>query len=330
LGNVAAPFIDPPPRLPGKIINCSALRLNLMDNQKGNQAADTLLSAWIKSAADFWGSMLQNWTKKDAAGGDSAGGEKSRTQESFETVFNSWQTLSSVAGDSGAMEAFSNLGRALPEILLQMVEASWRSYFYLQQQWLEKAGRIGESTRAFNFDNLDEEVFKAWTEIYEKEFRQFFHIPQLGLTRFYQEKINATLDKHNRFQSHYAEFMHLILLPVEKSFKVFQQQLSAMAQEGKLPENSNDFYKVYIKILEGHYMSLFKSPDYVKAMGNTLGALEDFVEARNAIGQDILKAMAVPTQNELDELYKEMYQLKKRIKILEKEKQVLQSDNQKL
>ena len=292
-----------------------------MDEQKGSQTADTLLSVWIKSAADFWGSMLQNWTKQDAASDDSAGAEKSRTQESFESVFSSWQTLSSVAGDPGAMEAFSNLGRAMPEMLLQMVQAGWKSYFYFQQQWLEKAGRIGESTRAFNFDNLDKEVFKAWTEIYEKEFRQFFYIPQLGLTRFYQEKFSATIDKHNRFQSQYAEFMHLVMLPVEKTFKVLQQQLSDLAREGKIPENSNDYYKLFIKILEGHYMSLFKSPDYVKAMAKTLDAFEDFVEARNAITQDVLKAMAMPTQDELDELYKEMYQLKKRIKLLEKEKQ---------
>ena len=291
-----------------------------MNNQGDGQTADTLLSAWIKSAADFWGSTLQNWSKFSTAGDGSSTGEKSRTQESFETVFNSWQTLSTVAGDPGAMEAFSNMGRSMPEFLSQMVQASWRSYFYLQQQWLEKAGRIGESSRAFNFDNLDKEVFKAWAEIYEKEFRQFFHIPQLGLTRFYQEKFNESLDKHNRFQSRFAEFMHLIFLPIEKTFKVLQQQLSDLAREGKLPENSNDYYKLFIKILEGHYMSLFKSPEYVSTMAETLGALEDLVTARNAITQDLLKTMAVPTQDELDELYKELYQLKKRIKILEKEK----------
>ena len=291
-----------------------------MNNQESGQTANTLLSAWIKSAADFWGSTLQNWSKYSTAADGSSTGEKSRAQESFETVFNSWQTVSSVAGDPGAMEAFSNLGRAMPEFLSQMVQASWKSYFYLQQQWLEKGGRIGESSRAFNFDNLDKEVFKAWTEIYEKEFRQFFHIPQLGLTRFYQEKFSETLDKHNRFQSQYAEFMHLIFLPIEKTFKVLQQQISDLAREGKLPENSNDYYKLFIKILEGHYMSLFKSPEYVTAMGKTLGALEDFITARNAITQDFLKSMAIPTQDELDELYKDLYQLKKRIKILEKEK----------
>ena len=291
-----------------------------MSNQESGQTADTLLAAWIKSAADFWGSTLQSWSKYDTTGDGSSTGEKSRTRESFETVFNSWQTLSSVAGDPGAMGAFSNLGRAMPEALSQMVQASWKSYFYLQQQWLEKGSRIGESSHAFNFDNLDREVFKAWTEIYEKEFQQFFHIPQLGLTRFYQEKFNESLDKHNRFQSQFAEFMHLIFLPIEKTFKVLQQQLSDLAREGKLPENSNDYYKLFIKILEGHYMSLFKSPEYVSTMAETLGALEDFMTARNAITQDLLKTMAVPTQDELDELYKELYQLKKRIKILEKEK----------
>jgi hypothetical protein len=123
--------------------------------------------------------------------------------------------------------------------------------------------------------------------------------------------------------------MHLIYLPIEKTFKVLQQQLSDMAQEGKLPENSNDYYKLFIKNLEGHYMSLFKSPDFVTAMSKTLDALEEFVEARNAITQDFLKTMAVPTQDELDELYKELYQLKKRIKILEKEKYASQSNAQK-
>lgn len=293
-----------------------------MNDAQKNQTSDTLLSAWIKSATDFWGSMLQNWPKYGTSGDGSSSGEKGRTQESFEAVFNSWQTFSSVAGDPGAMEAFTNLGRALPELLSQMVQGSWRSYFYLQQQWFEKAGRIGDSTKAFTFENLDKDVFKAWTEIYEKEFRQFFYIPQLGLTRFYQEKLNQALDKHTRFQTQFMEFMNLICLPVEKSFKVLQEQLSELAKEGKLPENSNEYYRLFIKILEGHYMSLFKSTDYVTTMSKTLDALEDFVAARNAITQDFLKTMAVPTQDELDELYKELYRMKKRLKTLEKEKSV--------
>jgi hypothetical protein len=208
----------------------------------------------------------------------------------------------------------------MPEMLSQMVQSSWKSYFYLQQQWMEKAGRIGETSQAFKFENLDEDIFKAWTDIYEKEFRQFFYIPQLGLTRFYQEKLNEALDKHTRFQTQFMEFMHLIYLPVEKSMKALQQKLSELADKGMLPESSNDYYKLFIKILEGHYMSLFKSPDYVTGMSKTLDTLEDFVAARNSITQDFLKTLSMPTQEELDDVYKELYHLKKRLKILEKQK----------
>ena len=67
-------------------------------------------------------------------------------------------------------------------------------------------------------------------------------------------------------------------------------------------------------------MSLFKSPDYITAMSKTLDTLQDFVAARDNITQDFLKTLSMPTQTELDELYKELYHLKKRLKILEKEK----------
>jgi hypothetical protein len=67
-------------------------------------------------------------------------------------------------------------------------------------------------------------------------------------------------------------------------------------------------------------MSLFKSPEYITAMSKTLEVLEDFVAARNTITQDILSTLSMPNQKDLDELYKELYHLKKRLKILEKEK----------
>ena len=61
-------------------------------------------------------------------------------------------------------------------------------------------------------------------------------------------------------------------------------------------------------------------------MGKTLDALEEFVAARNEIAQDMFKALHLPTQDELVDLYKEMYQLKKRIKILEKERSATQTN----
>ena len=292
--------------------------------EDGNMGSDSLnfISLWIQSASDFWGTMLKNWStaaRSDPAdsGSDRTGGGRSR--ESLEAVLKTWQTLSSVASDPAAMEAVSKLTNAMPDILQKMAMAGWQGVFHFQQQWLEKAGRIGKSTPAYTFDNLDQETVKTWTQVYENEFRQFFAIPQLGLTRFYQERLNRALDRFNRFQNALGEFLQMFYLPMEKSFKALQDEMTGLMEAGKLTDDYNTAYRLWIKILEGHYMTLFKSPEYIAVMSNTLHALEDYLQARDAIIQDILKVMAVPTQKDMDDLYKEIYQLKKKIRKLEKQ-----------
>ena len=75
---------------------------------------------------------------------------------------------------------------------------------------------------------------------------------------------------------------------------------------------------MWIKILEGLYMTLFKSSEYTRAMGKALDSLEEFSAAKQAILVDMLQFLPVPTNKEMDDLCKEVYQLKKRIKTLEK------------
>jgi len=183
---------------------------------------------------------------------------------------------------------------------------------------LEKAGRIGSKTEAYKFEDLDENTFRAWLEIYQKDFGRFLNIPQLGLTRFYQEKINRAVDKFNLFQVVAAEFLYLLYLPVEKSLRVMGEKFQELSQEGNLSENFKDYYNMWIKILEGHYMTLFKSPDYTRALMKALDSAEDFITARQELITDGLKTLHVPTEKDMDELYKELYLLKKKVKALEK------------
>lgn len=294
------------------------------DEANTGSGSSNLMSLWIQSASDFWGTMLKNWSPADLSAGSDPTADQSatsRSQESLQSVLKTWQTLSSVASDSGSMEAFSKLTGALPDVLQKVVVTGWQGFFNFQEQWLEKAGRIGQTTQAYSFENLDQETFKAWTQIYENELRQFFAIPQIGLTRVYQERFNQTMDRFNRFQNAFVEYLQMLYLPMEKSFKVLQDQVTQQAEQGKLTEDYSATYRLWIKILEGHYMTLYKSPEYVAVMSNTLNALEEYLQSRDAIMQDVLKTMAVPTQRDMDDLYQEIYQLKKKIRKLEKSRE---------
>ncbi len=286
------------------------------DNKK--KEPDFLFPSWLKASFDMWSKAAQTMPSFEEDGQKFQTDTGNRFVEQWQKNINLMKSFSKTMSEPESTAAAINAINTLPEIILKMAKSGWEAGFKTQSHILEKAGKIGRRAEAYNFDNLDQEVFKALTDIYEKELRQYFYIPQLGLTRFYQERFAEMLDKKNLFETTLAEFLSIIYLPIEKSFKVFQEKLQDMAQKGELPKEAKDNYAIWVKILEGHYMSLFKSEEYTDALHNTLERMEDFVAAKNEALRDILQFLPIPTTKEMDELYREFYLLKKRVKELEK------------
>jgi class III poly(R)-hydroxyalkanoic acid synthase PhaE subunit len=277
-----------------------------------------MLSAWMKMATDFWGPVMKQWTTAlDPVDGQPEG-PLTRTKASWSSYIKSLTALSASMGEGGSADAVLKGIGVMPDVLLRLLEGAWNSTFTLQRQMMEKAGRMGQSVEAYQFEGLDQEAFKAWAEIYEQEFQQFLQVPQLGLTRFYQEKVHRTLDKFVLLQNGMAEFVNMLYLPMEQSVKVLQEKVAELAEKGALPEKPKDYYQMWVKILEGHYMTLFKTPEYTQTLSRVLGVFEDYQATRDDLLQDVLKSLPVPTNRDMDALYKEIYTLKKKIRTLEK------------
>ena len=293
------------------------------DNKKNRIGPETFFSDWMKISMKFWESTASMWADFNTTGRikpDSKEDDKtSRMQRSWESTQKTLKAWSQVVSEPESIEAFFEGAGIFPEFFLNIVQTGLNRFVHLQQQWLQRAGKAQESTKSYTFENIDEDMIKAWTMLYETELRKFFNIPQLGLTRFYQEKMIRSVDKFNIFQSNLTEFLRLLSLPMEKSFQILQEKLTELADEGHLPEDSKVYYQMWIKILEGHYMTLFQSSEYTNSLNNTLHSMSEFSEAKKELLQDtLLYMLPIPTQKEMDELYKEIYLLKKRIKELEK------------
>jgi polyhydroxyalkanoate synthase subunit PhaE len=273
---------------------------------------------WLKTATEMW----MNMAKIMPANPDHALNTQTATQNRFteqlETNLNLLKSFSRIMNEPGSASAAANSLSALPEIFIKMARSGFDAAMQIQNHLIDKAGKIGKRTEAYNFENMDQEVFRALTDIYEKELRQYLKIPPLGLTRFYQERFNELLDKHNLFETTLAEFLSVLYLPMEKSFKVLQEKLKQSAEEGNLPVNTKESYGMWLKILEGHYMNLFKSREYTDALHRTLNKLEDFLIAKDGAMNDFLQLLPVVTHKDMDDLYREFHLLKKRVKELEK------------
>ncbi len=288
------------------------------EKQKESTGPDPMLGAWIKVATNYMEKAVEMWSGIAPISEKEPKGATDRARKSMQSTMKTWSAIISAMRGPGAIEGLYKDVNTMPETVLKMIQTGWDGFFSFHQQLMEKACGIQAATEPYKFENLDQEAFQAWSELYEKEFRQYLKMPQLGLTRYYQERVNMLVDKFNLFQSNTSEFLRILTLPVEKSVNVMQDKIVEMADEGKLPDDPKEYYRMWIKILEGHYMTLFKSSEYTRAMGNALDSLEEFASAKQAILEDVVQFLPVPTNKEMDELCKEVYQLKKRIKTLEK------------
>jgi len=294
-----------------------------MSDTSGNRNDPlAMLNLWMKTSQSFWeafstGSAAAPGEEKKKNDASARGRSRSR-RPSWEAAFKSWQALATVMTRPETMEAMTRGSEVLPDVLMQVVESNWNSFFTLQQMWMEKSAKIGKTAEAYNFENLDEDVFRLWNELYETEFKKYLKMPQVGLTRFYQERLQETTDKFAVFQSVMSEFISTIMMPMERSVTVMQEQLAAMADEDSLPDDPKEYYRMWIKILEGHYMMLYKSEEYTEVLHKTIAAVSDFVASRKQVLADMLQSLPVPTEKDMDDLAHEIYEIKKRLKALEK------------
>lgn len=292
-------------------------------NAPEHEPAADPMQAWLKMSADLWGEMTKFWPSFPGPGipASSDAPPGGRFADFLSSTRKAWDAAFKALSEPAATEAMLKAFQTAPEICMRFLQTAVEGFLELQRRWAERLKKMDSPPEPYSFNDLDSEFLNRWTDIYKKEFQRFFEVPQLGLTRFYQEKINQSLDKYHLFQAALVEFLNLLSVPLDKSYSVMQEKLVEMTQVGELPEDFKHYYQMWIKILEGHYMTLFQSNQYTETMAKTLDAMNQFLAARNEVLQDALKLLPVSTHRDMDDVNREIYLLKRRIRSLEKKLQ---------
>lgn len=194
----------------------------------------------------------------------------------------------------------------------------WEWIMQCQSQWMS-LGKFHNSTPSESEEKTACNGEKdQWLDLWSNTLQQIFNIPQIGLTRLYQEKVNHANEKYCRFQTAMGNFCLMLSMPLERAYQQLQEQLTQSAKQEPLPEDAKYYYDSWIKILESQYHELLNSAEYIQTLARTLDSMNAFVGAREAVITDALKALPIPSNSDMDALYREIYQLKKRIKSIEK------------
>lgn len=287
----------------------------MTENRQSTKTGPASPLDWMNMLTAFWSPFFNPMSGGDPPNQSaSAFQSQGRLDEGLQSTIKLWQVMFKSMASPAALETFQSATQTAPEILLRFTQTYLNSFMRFQTEVADMFAKTGKPVSAHEFQELDKELLHRWTDIYQKEFSQYLNMPQIGLGRFYQEKALRAIDKSNMFQAAVSEFLHVLYLPIEKSFKIVQQKISEMADTGELEDNPRAYYRMWVQILEGCYMELFKQPEFPVALGKTLQALNEFQRSRQAVINDLLRFLSVPTQDDLDELYKEIHVLKKRLR----------------
>jgi len=297
------------------------------ENKPQGNPADDLFQPWIDFMNQFFSGLAGTQPKRDGEKTGSAEGHARASQEAMLSLFKTWGNLSTAMSEPSAAGSITGGLAILPDIMTRFLQTGLNGFLKAQAQAAEKIRSLGEHSEAYRFDNIDKDSLKAWSDFYEKEIRQYLKVPQLGLVRFYQERLNQALDKYHIMSAKLGDFMQILMLPMEKSFKVLAEKIEEQVRLRKIPEDPQEHYRLWVKILEGHYMTLFKSEEYTRALAETLSAFEDFISALNRIVSDVMQSLPIPPNKDMDDLYDEIYRLKKRVKEMERVNRDLRKTN---
>lgn len=268
----------------------------------------------MESTAGLWLSAAQGWQDMIAR---ACATDSSRSEDYVQASISMWRAFLSPWGGMGPSVAKGNGQLDMIEALLQVMGHGAMSQ-EISKLLLGKIPGAG-------FENMQQDAVRAWTDIYEKVVQPLLKAPRVGLTRVFQEKIGHLADKFNTYQTTVSEFQMLLSGPMDKAFADTREELERIGAKGKSEDDYRTYYGMWIKSLEGHYMTLFRSEEYRTALSRLLDETAAFRISGNDVLTEVLQFLPIPTNKEMDDLYLEMYTLKKTMKEATKKIKKLES-----
>lgn len=291
----------------------------MMDSSNRALDPNTMFKQWMQSMTDTWTGMLTPLRPAPDPGAAPAGNDTGPTPRdpSLDATLRLMKSSVEALGDPDKWTGMFNDFSSLPHVFMNMMQPMIENMAGMHRQWLEKMESIGKLPDTFDPGHLERESLSIFNRIYDAEFKKLLNIPQLGPAREYQEKMNRYLDRFALLQSALAEFLHQLYAPMKASYVTFQSRLADLAEARQLPGDAKAYYQLWLKTLEGHYMTALRAPEYLGALSKTLAAAANYTIAKKDLLNDLMHRLSLPAPGDIDALYKDLHDLKKRLKAVE-------------
>jgi class III poly(R)-hydroxyalkanoic acid synthase PhaE subunit len=216
----------------------------------------------------------------------------------------------------------------MPEQLNNVFSVSFDSISAMQKQFMDYLKPIMDDSaelqalwiKALQGDkDAYLEFLKACSDAYKNSYSKLLNMPQVGASKETVEKLMKLQDYYVTFVISLNEYTVLINNLMSETMESLLKHLSDLQVEGKQPQTFMEFYKLWSSFNEKAFQELFATDTFTKIMNETVSAGSKLKILYDDYMQDVLSFLPLPNRRELDSVEEEVYELRKRVKALEKE-----------
>jgi hypothetical protein len=161
-----------------------------------------------------------------------------------------------------------------------------------------------------------QEFFDLWMETYKGTFGRLWETPAVGPAR---EKTDQAMKGFSRFVNFYGAWINSnveLQAVFTEAMRRSQEKLASVAVADIRPDTYKDVYTIWMDTYSETFAEFMKSEDFASNLGELMGESMEFQRfSREMLEENYLKPMNLPTKTDLDEANKEIYALKKAIKL---------------
>lgn len=214
-------------------------------------------------------------------------------------------------------------GKLMLEQITKLLELSTGSAERFHKPWADAAGaNLGA------FPQLAEGHPEALLKIFHSLFNAFentagraFHVPPVGKDREKVELILRGFDDLSVYAAKNTEYQHRMYSTGIVALEKVIEKLAEKVQSGEEIKQFDEFFDIWVDVSEQAYFKLFQTEDFSRLQAELLDAGLNVRKHYFKIMEMQLYDLPVVLRSEMDDLYKTVYDLKKKVKQLEKQLQ---------
>ncbi len=212
-----------------------------------------------------------------------------------------------------------------PSKLAEDTNKLWQMYFQQFQKFNELLGNYwgasmnplsqtltGNSQPWIDLNNL------YWDMLYKPTLGNLLQSPSVGPARGFNAKLQKAFEAWTNLYRASIDSGAVLNQIQVRSFEQLMQQLVALTQKGEKVDDWRKFQQMWSRIVDENYEQTFSQEENLKIRGKLLNALNYYRLQQQELMEMWMQTMNMPVRSEVDEIHRNVYELRKEVKSLKK------------